>query len=134
MNSYETDIKSEWLDYNGHMNDAAYAIALSQANDTGLDSFGIGATYREATGRTMYTVEAHIYYQAEVHASDHLTAIIHVSEVGPKKLRLATELIKKNGDVAARGEFLYLHYDQKSQAAVPFEQHTLNSLQKALTA
>jgi acyl-CoA thioester hydrolase len=33
---YETRVSSEWVDYNGHMNDAAYAKVFSLAVDTSL--------------------------------------------------------------------------------------------------
>jgi acyl-CoA thioester hydrolase len=127
---YETDVLSEWLDYNGHMNDAAYALALTAANEAFLDYAEIGADYRAKTGCTMYTVEAHIYYLAEVRATDRLTARTVIAELAAKKLRLITTLLRTDGQKAARGEFLYLHYDQRLEQVIPFPEPVLARLQE----
>lgn len=120
LETYETEIQPDWIDYNEHMNDSAYAIALTGANEEFLNFANIGNDYRSATGCTMYTVEAHIFYLAEVHQSDVLHARTCIDELGAKKIRLKTELIRRDGKLAARGEFLYLHFDQKSASVKPF--------------
>jgi len=125
---FETDVLSEWLDYNEHMNDAAYALALTAANEAFLDHAKIGAGYRADTGCTLYTVEAHIYYLAEVHATDHLKARTEISELSDKKLRLLTTLFRSDGEKAARSEFLYLHYNQQLEKVIPFPDAVLERL------
>lgn len=117
---FTTTIDPTWIDYNGHMNDAAYALALSLANESFLEHVDLSAAYRERTGRTMYTVDLHLAYLAEVHRSDTLSARIGITELAARKLRLSTELVRSDGTVAARGEVLYLHYDQASGSVVPF--------------
>jgi len=120
FDQYSTLIHPEWLDYNEHMNDAAYALALGAANEAFLNFAQIGAAYREQTGATMYTVEAHLYYLAEVHSNDRLHAETRIGELGTKKLRLVTTLTRNDGKPAARGEFVYLHYDHIAQKVIPF--------------
>lgn len=120
LDTYKTDIKPAWIDYNEHMNDSAYAIVLTEANEEFLKLGNIGSSYRSTTGCTMYTVEAHIFYLAEVHQSDSLQARTWIGELGPKKLKLTTELIRRDGKIAARGEFLYLHFDQHTSSVIPF--------------
>jgi acyl-CoA thioesterase FadM len=127
---YETDVLSDWLDYNGHMNDAAYALVLTAANEAFLDYAEIGAGYRAKTGCTMYTVEAHIYYLAEVRATDHLTARTVIAELATKRLRLITTFLRTDGQKAARSEFLYLHYDQHLEKVIPFPEALLARLQE----
>lgn len=127
---FETDVLREWLDYNEHMNDAAYALALTAANEEFLDYAEIGAGYRADTGCTLYTVEAHIYYLAEVHATDHLKAQTEIIELATKKLRLSTTLFRTDGEQVARSEFLYLHYNQQSEKVVPFPDAILARLRK----
>jgi acyl-CoA thioester hydrolase len=130
FSQYETDVLGEWLDYNGHMNDAAYALVLTAANEAFLDYAEIGAGYRAKTGCTMYTVEAHIYYLAEVRATDHLTARTVIAELAAKKLQLTTTQLRTDGQEAARGEFLYLHYDQRLEKVIPFPEAVFARLQK----
>ena len=43
-------VAPEWLDYNGHMNDAAYAIVFSRSVDALMDRIGIDAATRSPPG------------------------------------------------------------------------------------
>ena len=38
---YHTDVKSSWVDYNGHMNDAEYNRVFSDATDAWLAYIGL---------------------------------------------------------------------------------------------
>lgn len=126
---FETDIKPEWIDYNEHLNDAAYAAVLSQANEEFLKLLDLSDKYRLATNCSMYTVEMLISYLAEVHQSDHLKAKSWVSELAPKKIRIKTELIRNDGIVAATGQVLYLHFDGAAQKVSPFSESQLSLLE-----
>ncbi len=117
---FRTTVQPAWIDYNGHMNDAAYAQALTLANEAFLEQVDLSAAYRERTGCTMYTVDLHLSYKAEVHASDTLTARTEVALLAPRKLQLRTELVRSDGTVAATAEVLYLHYDQTTGQVVSF--------------
>ncbi|MGB2838984.1 MAG: thioesterase family protein, partial [Actinomycetes bacterium] len=54
------------IDYNGHLNDAAYAQVLTDANEMFLDALGLSAAYRDASGCSMYTVEITLKFLHEV--------------------------------------------------------------------
>src|SRR5262252_1532465 len=71
---YTTEIRHEWIDYNGHLNDAGYAVVLSEANEVLLACLDLSADYRARTGRAMYTVECHIRYLNECRLGDVLAA------------------------------------------------------------
>ncbi len=120
LETYETEIRPDWIDYNEHMNDSAYAIVLTEANEEFLKFANLGSDYHSSTGCTVYTVEAHIFYLAEVHQSDVLHARTYIDELDTKKIRLKTELIRRDGKLAARSEFLYLHFDQNASSVRPF--------------
>ncbi len=62
---YRTEVREEWIDYNGHLHDVGYAIVLSEANEVLFADLGLSEGYRVNTGRGMYTVESHIHYLAE---------------------------------------------------------------------
>ena len=98
------------IDYNGHMNDAAYAQVLTDANELFLDRLGLSASYRERTGCAMYTVEITIKFLHEVSATDTITAESVVASTDSKRLRVHSTL--KVGDTeVATGDSLYLHVD-----------------------
>ncbi|CAA9334273.1 MAG: hypothetical protein AVDCRST_MAG34-591 [uncultured Nocardioidaceae bacterium] len=111
FSAYRTTVREEWLDYNGHMNDASYSVALSEANEVLLETLGLSAGYREEHQSSMFTVETHVRYLAECSRGQSLTASTVVVDADPRRLRLHTELLDDQGRPVATGETLYLHVD-----------------------
>ena len=62
---YETEVAADWVDYNGHMNDAAYALVFSRAVDALMDRVGLDAAARKASRRTLYTLQMMLHYFKE---------------------------------------------------------------------
>ena len=116
---YQTTIKPAWIDYNNHLNDAAYALVLAEANEIFLATLDLSEDYRKQSGASLYTVDLHITYRAEVKGSDTLVAESVITELTPKKLRLETKLIRSDQTIAAIGTNLYLHYDTNVSAVTP---------------
>ena len=96
---YRTEVREEWIDYNGHLHDAGYAIVLSE-------------DYQADTGRAMYTVESHIRYLAEARRGDVIEAESLLVSADAKRMRLHTLLRRGDGVPVATGEYFYLHVDQ----------------------
>jgi len=65
-------VPAEWIDYNGHMMDAYYFLAFTEATEALLDHIGLGAGYRAETGCGMYTAESHLCFHASVPAGAEL--------------------------------------------------------------
>ena len=116
---YQADIRQEWIDYNGHLHDASYAIVLSEANEVLLAGLGLSEEYQARTGRAMYTVEAHIRYLAETATSDRLAAASFLVSADPKRLRVHTVLNRRDETAVATGEHLYLHVDNELGRVIP---------------
>src|SRR5215510_4082438 len=91
---YRTEIRQEWIDYNGHLNDAGYAVVLSEANEVLLAYLGLSADYRAKTGRAMYTVECHLRYLAECRLGDLIAASSILVSADAKRLRVHTALAR----------------------------------------
>jgi acyl-CoA thioesterase FadM len=111
FSAYHSVVGADWLDYNGHMHDASYAIALSDANEELFAALGLSADYRASTGASFYTVECHIRYLASCSLGDRLYASTMLVAADAKKLRLYTELLGQDASPVATGEALYLHVD-----------------------
>jgi acyl-CoA thioesterase FadM len=109
---YRTEVREEWIDYNGHLHDAGYAIVLSEANEALLAHLGLSEDYQVGTGRAMYTVESHIRYLAEAKRGDVIEAESLLVSADAKRLRVHTLLRRDDGVAVATGEYLYLHVDQ----------------------
>jgi acyl-CoA thioesterase FadM len=116
---YDVTVPAEWVDYNGHMHDASYVSALSDANEELFAALGLSADYRARTGASYYTVEYHVRYLAECALGARLRASTLVTHADPKRIRLRTELVREDGMVAATGESLYLHVDTAAGGVRP---------------
>jgi acyl-CoA thioester hydrolase len=116
--AYRERVRPEWLDYNGHLNDASYAIVLTDAHELVLETLGLSAGYRASHRASMFTVEAHLRYLAEVSDGQILTAATTLVEADRKRLRLHSELYA-DGRLAATGECLYLHVDTTTGRTAP---------------
>jgi acyl-CoA thioester hydrolase len=129
--SYRTAVRPEWIDYNGHMNDAAYAQVLTDANEQFLDTLGLSADYRAQTGCGLYTVETHIRFLREVSAADVVGARTMLVEHDTKRVRLHTLLVDVAKDEAvATGESLYLNVDQSAGKVAPFPDDRAGALDR----
>jgi acyl-CoA thioester hydrolase len=109
---YRTEVRADWIDYNGHLNDAGYAIVLSEANEALLAHLGLSEAYRMGTGRAMFTAESHIRYLAEARQGDVIEAASLLVSADAKRMRVHTLLRRDDGVAIATGEYFYLHVDQ----------------------
>ncbi|QGZ64174.1 thioesterase family protein [Paraburkholderia acidisoli] len=128
---YRDTVRADWVDYNGHLRDAYYMLIYSFATDALLDAIGLDAAAREARGRSMYTLEAHLNYLREVKAGARLRVEMRVLEHDAKRVRVYLEMYAE-GDVAVDGaapvaasEQLLLHVDRAGPRAAPFDADVL---------
>jgi acyl-CoA thioester hydrolase len=119
---YRTAIEAAWIDYNGHLRDAYYALILSYATDALMDRLGLDAPYRAATGNTLYTLEMHIHYLREVHHSDQVLVGVQLLASDHKRIHAAFGIsCVGNAAVAATAEIMLLHVHQgDTVASTPF--------------
>jgi len=109
----EVAVKTAWVDYNGHMNDAAYAEAFSVALMTLTDHLGLDEAGRAATGHTLYTVQMMIRYLEEAAEGTPLLLSGRILEADDKRLRVWAEMHNgTSGSLLATTEQLLLCVDQ----------------------
>ncbi|WP_326688697.1 thioesterase family protein [Streptomyces sp. NBC_01795] len=94
-------VRAEWIDYNGHMSEAFYVLVFGHATDALMDAVGLGPGYREESGCSLYTVEAHVRYLREVEDGTPLTLRTRILGVDAKKLRFAHEMYAGPADESA---------------------------------
>ena len=131
---YRTEVRAEWVDYNDHMNDAAYAVVLGEANEVLLDALGLSAEYRDRTGAGLYTVESHLRYLAECALGQVLTAATLLVSADARKVHLHTELLDEDRRPVATGEYLYLHVDPHAGRTTPMPPDRQAEVAAVLTA
>ena len=133
FSAYREQVRQEWLDYNGHLNDASYAIVLTRAHELLLEHLGLSAAYRASHQASMFTVEMHLRYVAQVNDGQTLTASTVVTEADHKRLRLRSELYA-DGVLAATGECLYLHVDTAAGRTAPLPEDRRSAVDAMLAA
>jgi acyl-CoA thioester hydrolase len=111
------NVKAEWLDFNGHMNDAAYGIAFSEAFLAMTDQLGLDEAGRAATGRTIYTLSMMTRYVQEAPPAAPLAVHGRVIEADDKRMRVWAEMLHaETGALLATNEQLLLCIDQSAEA------------------
>ncbi|WP_142056156.1 thioesterase family protein [Pseudonocardia kunmingensis] len=101
-------VRPEWIDYNGHLSEPYYVLVFGDATTALMERAGMDAAYREATGCSLYTVEAHVRYLREVADGAALQVRTRVLGRDAKRLRLWHEL-HVDGRIAATEELMCLH-------------------------
>jgi acyl-CoA thioester hydrolase len=127
----ETTVVSEWVDYNGHMNDAAYAIAFSRAGDALMDRIGLDAGARKRTGQSLFTLQAMLHYFKEAKEGDAFAVTCHLLEHDDKRMRLWLEMTGKGGERLAASEQLLISValSEAGARAVPWSFETKAALE-----
>ncbi len=119
---FATKVQPDWIDYNGHMNDAAYARVFSLSVDRLMAAIGLDQDGRDRASLTIYTLTMTIHYMKEAHLGEALAVRGRILEHDDKRLRLWFELQRGDGAVAALNEQVLLCVDQSGDQprAAPF--------------
>jgi acyl-CoA thioester hydrolase len=111
-------VQDAWIDYNGHLSEAYYVLAFGHATDAVMDAAGLGPAYRADHDASLYTVEAHVRYLAEVPAGSDLEVRSSIIGVTAKLLWIWHELWV-SGRLRATEEVLGVHVRHGSSAPLP---------------
>jgi len=112
-------VPAEWIDYNGHMMDAYYFLAFTEATEALLDHIGLGAGYRAETGCGMYTAESHLCFRASVPAGAELRYSSQLLGCDAKRLHVFHRMTVGDGPDVATNELMFLHVDIGLGRVVP---------------
>ena len=105
-------VPEAWIDYNGHMMDAYYCVAFTEATEAFLDHVGLGAAYRDESGCGMYTVESHVCFARSVLGGAVLRYESQLLGWDGKRLHLFHQMAEAgSGDQVATNELMLLHVD-----------------------
>ena len=128
---YETAVRPEWVDYNGHMSEAFYVLVFGYTTDALLDFIGMDAGYRERSGMSLYTLEAHISYLREVREAEPLATTTQLLDLDHKRVHVFHAMYHaKDGGLLATGEFMLLNVDSAEARSAPFPEEVAARLQK----
>lgn len=133
---YTAEVREEWIDYNGHLSEAFYVLIFGHATDQAMEVLGMGPEYRECTGSSLYTVEAHVRYLQEVPQGVTLQVSTVIAGFAEKKLHLAHEMHlagpggeARSGELVATEEILGIHVGGDPAGARPFPEEVVEKIQ-----
>ncbi len=113
-------VPPEWIDYNGHMMDAYYFVAFTEATEAFLDRVGLGAAYQARTGSGIYTAESHLCFITSV--TEGITLAYQTQLLGhdAKRLHVFHQMTTADA-LAATCELMFLHVSQDRVTPMPGE-------------
>ena len=117
--TWSEPVLDEWIDYNGHLSEPYYVLVLGHATDEVMDTVGLGPAYRESTGASLYTVEAHVRYLDQVGPGAELETRSEVIGATDKLLWIWHELYSE-GRLRATEEILGVYVDTATGRSAPF--------------
>ena len=133
---WEGEVLPEWVDDNRHMNDGYYAVAFGEASWCVQDHLGLHREYRERTGGTLYSVEAHLTWARELALGQRLHIESLVLGVDAKRLRVFHRLFATGAeDSAATMDVMMLHVVQSGDGVrtAPFPADIARDLERVAT-
>lgn len=128
MFNFKSEVKPEWVDYNGHMNDAAYAAVFSYAVDSLMEFFGLTKEVIENEKYTLFTLETHLCYLNEAHLGEELHVDLQLLDVDSKRLHAFFTMKNAKEVVIATSEQMLMGMDQEIGKPAPFLSHVKENI------
>lgn len=119
---YKVSVQSDWVDYNGHMNDAAYAKVFSMAADEFIEAIGLDARARKNYSYTIFTLETHLCYLKEAHKGELLNLEVQLLDSDAKRLHVFFTMENVAGESVATSEQMLMGMDSEQGKPAPFPQ------------
>ena len=88
-------IKSEWTDYNNHLNMAYYVLIFDVAWEVMLKKFNMGEQSAKTNGMSTMVVETNTTYNNEVQEGDEVEILLTFFDHDKKRLHFRMEMIEK---------------------------------------
>ena len=114
-----SDVRPEWIDYNGHLSEGYYVVVFGYATDAVMHRVGMTPDYLVESGTSLYSVEAHVRYLDQVSPGSRLEVRSSIIGGTAKLLWLWHEMWCE-GRLRATEEVLLLHVDSRAGRSSPF--------------
>ncbi|WP_096187220.1 thioesterase family protein [Evansella halocellulosilytica] len=126
---FSTNVRPEWVDYNGHMNDAEYARVFSLAVDALIEAIGLDENAREKESYTIFTLETHICYLQEAHEKEELSVHMQLLNHDTKRLHIFFSMKNSSGDLIATSEQMLMGINTKANRPAPFPEAIMTTVE-----
>jgi carnitine 3-dehydrogenase / betainyl-CoA thioesterase len=116
----ESIVKTDWIDYNGHMTEHRYLQLFGETTDALLAHIGMDAAYL-AAGQSVYTLETHLRHLKEVAQGEQVSVTTQLLGLDSKRVRILHVMtLNRTGDVLASAEQMLMHVDTSAGSASEF--------------
>lgn len=114
---HQTRVPPAWVDYNGHMSESCYLLAVGDNSDAFFRYVGIDDDYR-AAGSSLYTVETHLRHLGEAALGDEIRLTLQLLDCDHKRVHLFHSLYRKD-KLLATAEQMLVHVDMLAARSTP---------------
>lgn len=121
--------KKEWVDYNGHMNDAEYNRVFSDATDAWLALIGLNQETIQRLQYTIFTLENHITFLKEMKEDENIQVKVHLYDYDSKRVHVYMEMFNKDDICSAIYEVMLMGIDINTNRSAPFPEQILESIE-----
>ncbi|SCT52135.1 thioesterase family protein [Staphylococcus caeli] len=105
---YSTKVKADWVDHNGHMNDAEYNRVFSDATDAWLADLGLDLQTIERLQYTVFTLENHVMYLKEIKEGTNINVTVELFDYDAKRLHVFMTLTDETEEKCATYEVMLM--------------------------
>jgi len=118
LQPWRETVQPDWIDYNGHLTEAFYVFVFGHATDHVMAQTGMTLAHIEASGTSLFTLEAHVRYLREVQGLVELE--VRSSVIGrTAKLVWIWHEMWLEGELSATEEVLVAHVDTNAGRSAP---------------
>ena len=131
-NVFDTVVKPDWIDHNGHMNVGYFVVAFDEATDAVYETWGLGMDYPETSGCSVFTLGVNVDYLAELFEGDALRIETLLVDHDEKRIHYFHRMFNSGtGKLAATNECLCMNVGLESRQSAPFPTGVLERLARA---
>lgn len=132
---YQSTVRLDWVDYNGHLRDAYYLLIFSHATDALMDLLGLDEAGRQRTGHTLYTLECHLNYLAEVKQGEMVEVRTQLLDHDAKRLHIHHGLYRPGESASlAESEQMLMNIDSAAGRSAPFDEAVASRVRQLAAA
>lgn len=118
--NYQDHVRSDWVDYNGHMNDAAYAKVFSLSVNSFIEYIGLDKNARVNYQYTFFTLETHLCYLKEAHEGEELSVEVQLIDNDSKRLHVFFRMRNSADVMIATSEQMLMGMNTTQEKPAPF--------------
>lgn len=113
-------VTEDLIDNNNHMHAAYYNVIFSDVINEFNYSHGLSLKEREESQYTVFTIEAHTTYLAELSLDQSFTVELYLYDYDYKRTHLFLRMLHEDGTIAATNEVIMMGIDKNQRRSAPF--------------